>query len=94
MSLVLHGLVHVNPIDMAGRKRRGVNDGDTRAIAQSARQIKQKQVKSDLCLTLSETVVGDNGELILYRNHVEVSLKFGGSGNSVYLCGKLHREVR
>ena len=51
-------------LDVAGHQGRGVDDGYARALAKRARLEEQQQVKSHLCLTLHEAVVGEPvGEL-------------------------------
>ena len=53
----LHGLVHVHPLHVARDQRRGVYDGDARALAQGAGLEEQQQVKGHLRLALHEAVV-------------------------------------
>ena len=63
-----HRPVRAPTFDMAGDQRRGVYDGDTNALAQSACLKEQQQVHPHLRLALHEAVVGDGvGEL---RTHM------------------------
>ena len=55
----LHRLVLLLALDVAGDQRRGVYDGNTRALAQGACLQEQQQMEGNLRLALHETVVGD-----------------------------------
>ena len=51
-----HGPVLPLALDVAGGERRGVDDGDSRALAQGAGLLEQQQVRPDLRLALHEAV--------------------------------------
>ena len=53
-----HGLVRVHPLDVAYFQRRGVYDGNARALTQGTGLQEEQQLKPDLCLSLNEAVVG------------------------------------
>lgn len=55
----LHRLVLFLALDVAGCQRRGVDDGDARALARGACLEEQQKVYAHLSLTLHETVVGE-----------------------------------
>lgn len=64
---LIHGPVHVHPLDVARNNRSRVDDRDACALAEGAGLEEQQEVRSYLGLAFHETVVSNRvGELLAH----------------------------